>query len=155
MENQMSHQAMKTRCPVAAALRLQVLMWRWGSQQQLENYDAASKDLLRILLICSSHDLPDSNEDIGEPKPKVPTSIGEPDDPERGLDYAYYRQQNGFQDFLLLSRYTAIEGIRNLQKLTGMKDDEIRGTLEELTPSSLRIEVIKRWLASGNKRPWQ
>jgi len=133
--------------------RLQALMWRQGSQQQLGRYDAAREDLLRILLICSYHDLPDSSEGIGEPKPKALTSIGEPADPERALDYDYYREQNSYQDFLLLSRYAAIEAIRHLQKVAGFKDEEIRETLEELSPSVLRQEVVKRWLASENRKP--
>jgi len=135
--------------------RMQALMWRSGSQEQLKKYDEALKDLLRYLLICSYHDFSGGTPTIEAPK--VPIFMGynsdNPENVERIKDYNFYHQQVAFQSEMLWGRYTAIDGIRRLQKTTSKTNEETGKVLEQISPDSSRHKIIMQWLNSENRNP--
>jgi len=135
--------------------RMQALMWRSGSQEQLKKYDEALKDLLRYLLMCSYHDLSGGYPPIEAPK--VPIFSGSnsnnPENVERIKDYNSYREQISFQSDMLWGRYAAIEGIRRLQKNTSKTNVDTGKVLEQISPDASRHKIIMQWLNSENKNP--
>jgi hypothetical protein len=76
-----------------------------------------------------------------------------PENLQRHQNYRRYREQIGLQYDFLLGRYSAVNGIRRLQKLAGVTDEKIRTTLNELSPDTSRHEIIMSWLKSEMKYP--
>jgi hypothetical protein len=135
--------------------RLQALMWRSGSLEQLKRYDAALKDLLRYLLICSYHDLSGGYPSIKAPNVLIysGSNSNNPENLERLQDYHRYREEIAFQSDMLWGRYSAIEGIRRLEKYTATTNEQTGKVLEQLSPDTSRQNIIKEWLKSENKDP--
>jgi len=76
-----------------------------------------------------------------------------PENVERIKDYNFYHQQVAFQSEMLWGRYTAIEGIRRLQKTTSKTNEETGKVLEQISPDASRHKIIMQWLNSENRNP--
>jgi hypothetical protein len=134
--------------------RLQVLVWRGGSREQLNQRKEALGDYLRVLLACSYHDLSGGWPEIKRPKGPIFYRSDDPKDVERARDYRKYQEQIRFQRFLLMNKYYMVEAVRRVQSHASVAEEQVSAILEELSPDASRHRIIAEWLKSENKRPW-
>lgn len=134
--------------------QIEILMWRGNALEQLKKGTEALKDYLRGLLACSYHDLSGGWPEIQSPKVPIFTHSTDPENAERIRDYNAYRKAIDFQQFLLMQRYYLIEAVKRVTKDPLREPAVIMETLSTLSPDSSRLEIIRQWLKSENKRLW-
>ena len=132
--------------------RIEILMWRGSSIEQLHKPTEALKDYLRGLLECSYYDIPAGWPQILSPKVQIYMSSFDPENSVRANDYNRYRKQLDFQRFLVQYRYTFIRGVKQVRQ--GKSDHEILEMLQAISPDSNRNTKIMESLKSENKQPW-
>jgi len=132
--------------------RLEILMWRGGSLEQMGKFDEALKDFLRGLLECSYHDFSGGWPEILKPKVAIYMNSPDPENPQRARDYNRYRRQVDFQRFLLRYRYSFIDSVKRVRQ--NKTDQDILEIIQDLSPDSGRNEKIVESLKSENKQPW-
>jgi hypothetical protein len=142
--------ALKYQLPEAT--RLQALNWRADNLSKLGRYDEALRDRLRVLLVASYRDLAGACQEIKGSTLPLNVRSNAPEDERRRKDYQEYRAQLQRQQDVLMTRYTAIEGAKDLTRRLSMSAEKIRVVLNELSPDSSRYEIIVLWLKSEN--PW-
>jgi hypothetical protein len=133
---------------------IQVLMWRGGSQEQLNKTKEALKDYLRGLLACSYHDLSGGWPKIQSSKVPIFMNSHDSENGERARDYNTYRKSLDLQQFLLMQRYYFIDAVKRVTRESSNSETEIMEILGDLSPDSARTRVVREWLKSENKRPW-
>jgi hypothetical protein len=133
---------------------IQVLMWRGNAQEQLKQTSEALKDYLRGLLACSYHDFSGGWPEIKSPKVPIFMNSTDPANNERIKDYNTYRKNLDFQQFLFMQHYYLIDAVKRVTNDRPGGPAEITEALDNLSPDSTRVGVVREWLKSENKRPW-
>lgn len=132
--------------------RLEILMWRGGSLEQMGKVDEAMKDYLRGLVECSYHDLSGGWPSILPPKVAIYMNSPDPENPQRVRDYNRYRRHVDFTQFLLRQRYYLIDAVKRVRQDKG--DVAVLDAMKAISPDSARNEKIIALLKTENKRPW-
>ncbi len=132
--------------------RLEILLWRGGSLEQMGKFDEALKDYLRGVLECSYYDLTGGWPEILQSKVAIYMNSPDPENPQRARDYNRYRRHVDFQQFLLRYRYYFIDAVKRVQQ--DKHDDDILDILKTISPDTGRNEKIIESLKSENKQPW-
>jgi hypothetical protein len=132
--------------------RMQILLWRGNSLEEMGKSDEALKDYLRGLLECSYYDLSGGWPEILQPKAAIDVKSPNPEDPLRAGDNFRYWRHVDFTQFLLRQRYFLIDAVKRLQR--GKSNDDILDVLKSVSPDFGRNKKIIELLKSDNKQPW-
>ena len=132
--------------------RMEILLWRGNSLEEMGKSDEALKDYLRGLLECSYYGLSGGWPEILQPKAAIYMNSPDPENPLKAGDYNRYRKHVDFTQFLLRQRYFLIDAVKRLQR--GKSNDDILDILKGISPDSGRNQKIIESLKSENKQPW-
>jgi len=132
--------------------RLEILLWRGNSLEQMGKLDEAMKDYLRGLLECSFHDLTGGWPEILHPKAAMYINSRDPENPQRVRDYNRYRRHIDFKQFLLRQRYFLVDAAKRVWQ--DKSDADLLDNFKSISPDLDRNEKIIESLKSENKRPW-
>jgi len=132
--------ALKYRLPEQK--RLQVLVWRGNSLEQLKRHEAALRDYLRTLLGCSYHDLSGGWPEIRSSNVTIYTRSDDPENAERARDYREYRKRIRLQRDLLWMKYSMVEAVRRVQARSAVAEERVMEMLRELSPDVSRHHIV-------------